>query len=103
MRKILGIPRRLLVSRFMGEAVLFSLIAMVIGAALVEVVLKLTPINELLGKSLTLGLKDEPVLLLWMVGLSVCVGLITGGRGRTTGALPARTSRTRPGRTACRS
>ena len=78
MRKILGIPRWLLMIRFLGEAVIFSLIAMVIGAAIVEVVLKLTSINELLGKSLTLGLKDDPTLLLWMLGLSLVVGLLSG-------------------------
>jgi putative ABC transport system permease protein len=78
MRKILGIPRLLLMFRFIGEAVLFSLIAMGIGAAIVEVVLKLTPLNELLGKPLALGLKDEPTLLLWMFGLSLLVGLLSG-------------------------
>ncbi len=78
MRKILGIPRALLVFRFIGEAVIFSLIAMVIGAAIVEVVLKLTPVNELLGKPLALGLKEDPTLLLWMLGLSLVVGLLSG-------------------------
>lgn len=78
MRKILGIPRALLVFRFIGEAVIFSLIAIVIGAAIVEVALKLTPVNELLGKPLSLGLKDEPILLLWMFGLSLVVGLLSG-------------------------
>ncbi len=78
MRKILGISRSLLISRFLGEAVLFSLIAMVIGAAIVEIVLKLTPVNELLGRQLTLELKDDPVLLLWMLVLSLLVGLLSG-------------------------
>jgi putative ABC transport system permease protein len=78
MRKVLGVPRLRLVFRFMGEAVLFSLIGMVIGAAIVEVVLELTPINELLGKTLSLGLKDDPALLLWMLGLSLVIGLISG-------------------------
>ena len=41
-------------------------------------VLKLTPINELLGKPLSLGLKDEPILLVWMLGLSLVVGLLSG-------------------------
>jgi putative ABC transport system permease protein len=78
MRKILGIRRSLLMFRFIGEAVLFSLIAMALGAAIVELVLKLTPINELLGKPLALGLKDEPTLFLWMLGLSLSVGLLSG-------------------------
>jgi len=78
MRKILGIPKALLVFRFIGEAMLFSVIAMVIGAAIVELVLKLTPVNELLGKSLALGLKEDPTLLLWMLGLSLVIGLLSG-------------------------
>jgi putative ABC transport system permease protein len=51
---------------------------MALGAAIVEVVLKLTPANELLGKPLTLGLKEDPILLLWMLGLSLAIGLISG-------------------------
>ena len=78
MRKILGISRWLLVSRFLGEAVLFSLIAMVIGAAIVELALRLTPVNELLGKPLTLALRGDPTLLLWMLGLSLLIGLLSG-------------------------
>ena len=78
MRKVLGVPRQRLMFRFMGEAVIFSLVAMALGAAIVEVVLKLTPANELLGKPLTLGLKEDPILLLWMLGLSLAIGLISG-------------------------
>lgn len=78
MRRILGVPRGRLVFRFLGESVLFAIIAMVIGIALVEIAIKLTPLNELFGKSLTFGLRDEPVLLLWIMGLSLFVGLISG-------------------------
>jgi putative ABC transport system permease protein len=78
MRKILGVSRGHLMFRFLGESMLFSLIAMAIGLALVEIVLKLTPINDLLGKPLTMELKEEPVLLLWILGLSLFVGLLSG-------------------------
>ncbi len=78
MRKILGAPRLRLMFRFLGEAVLFSVIAMVFSVALVELVLRLTPINDLLGKPLALGLMDEPELLLWMLGLSLFIGLLSG-------------------------
>jgi putative ABC transport system permease protein len=78
MKKILGVPRLNLTFRFLGEAVLFSFIALIFGIALVEVVLKLTPINDLLGKPLALGLKNEPILLLWMFGLSLFIGLLSG-------------------------
>jgi putative ABC transport system permease protein len=78
MRRILGVPRGRLMFRFLGESLLFSIIAMVIGVALVEIAIKLTPLNDLFGKSLTFGLRDEPVLLLWILGLSLFVGLISG-------------------------
>jgi putative ABC transport system permease protein len=78
MRKILGAPRILLMLRFLTEAVLFSAIAMVISVALVEMVLTTIPMNELFGKPLTLGLGHEPILLLWMMGLVLVVGLLSG-------------------------
>jgi putative ABC transport system permease protein len=78
MRRILGVPRSNLIFRFLSEAMLFSLIALVFGIALVEVALKLTPINDLLGKPLALGLGKEPILLLWMLGLSLIVGVLSG-------------------------
>jgi putative ABC transport system permease protein len=51
---------------------------MIFGVALVEVVLRLTPINMLLGKSLALDLMREPILLVWMIGLSLFIGLLSG-------------------------
>ncbi len=78
MRKILGAPRIILMLRFLTEAVLFSAIAMAISVALVELVLTTIPMNELFGKPLTLGLRHEPILLLWMMGLVLVVGLLSG-------------------------
>lgn len=78
MRKILGVPRSRLISRFLAEALFFAVIATLISAALVELVLKLTPINVLLGKPLVLDLKGEPILLLYMLGVSLLVGLLSG-------------------------
>jgi putative ABC transport system permease protein len=78
MRKILGSGRTRLVLQFLGEAVIFSLIALVIGIFLVEVILELTPISELLEKSLSLDLLNEPTLLGWMLAFSLILGLISG-------------------------
>jgi putative ABC transport system permease protein len=78
MRKILGISRPLLMFRFLGESVLFSMIALIFGIAIVEAALKLIPINELLGKSLKLDLTAEPILLAWLLLLGLVVGLISG-------------------------
>ena len=53
-RKILGASRASLAMQFLAEAVLFSLIAMVLGVVIVEVVLTLTPINSLMGDQVQL-------------------------------------------------
>jgi putative ABC transport system permease protein len=78
MRKILGISRIHLIFRFLCESVFFSLIAMIVGIGLVELLLKLAPINGLFGKRLALDLANEPLLLAWMLGLGLVVGLIAG-------------------------
>ncbi len=78
MRKILGGSRLRLISRFLGEAVLFSLIAVAIGIGLVELVFEFTPISDLLGKTLEIDFVGEPMLLLWMFGLSLLIGLLSG-------------------------
>jgi len=78
MRKILGASRMRLVFRFLGEAVLFSAIAMAVSIALVKIILTALPVNELFGKPLILDLRNEPTLLLWMLGLVLLVGLLSG-------------------------
>ena len=77
-RKILGASRLELGLQFLGEALLFSLIALVIGIVIVEVVLKLTPINSLMGQEVSLNLRAEPSLLGWLVGLALLMGLLSG-------------------------
>jgi putative ABC transport system permease protein len=78
MRKILGISRPLLISRFIIESVLFSMVALVFAILLAGAVLEYTPINTLLGKSLTLGVTEEPILWVWMFGLSLFIGILSG-------------------------
>ncbi len=78
MRKILGSGRARLIIQFMGEAIFFSLIALVIGYILVEVALSQTPINELLDNSIVLKNLYEPRLVLWMLAFSLGLGVISG-------------------------
>jgi putative ABC transport system permease protein len=77
-RKILGASRLTLSLQFLGEAVLFALIALLIGIVLVELVLRFTPINSLMGEQVSLNLLKEPTLALWLLGLGVLIGLISG-------------------------
>ncbi len=78
MRKILGVSRLHLILRFLGESVLFSMIAVIVGLAVVYLALRLTPINNLLGRALALDLLKDPFLLAWILGLGLVVGLLSG-------------------------
>ncbi len=77
-RKILGASRGLLAMQFLGEAIMFALIALVLGAVIVEVVLRFTPINALMGQQVSFDLLHQPLLALWLVGLAVAIGLVSG-------------------------
>ena len=77
-RKILGASRTSLALQFMGESMLFSLIALVLGVMLVEVVLRLTPLNALMGEQVSFNLVKEPVLFVWLLGLALAMGLLSG-------------------------
>jgi len=77
-RKILGASRGMLALQFLGEAIMFALIALVIGTVIVEVVLRFTPINALMGQQVSFNLLQQPELALWLVGLAVAMGLVAG-------------------------
>jgi putative ABC transport system permease protein len=77
-RRILGASRLSLAMRFLAEALLFALVALVLAVALVEVALRFTPVAGLLDNKVSLDLLREPVLALWLVGGAVGVGLLSG-------------------------
>ena len=78
MRKILGSSRRALIGQFLVESMLLAVVAVVLGAVLVEVVVAFTPINELLGKPVSLSFTKTPETLAWAAGLALIVGLGAG-------------------------
>ncbi|MCK5147259.1 ABC transporter permease [bacterium] len=76
LRKVIGAQRKALLGQFITESVLFSLIAFMAGLALVA---SLMPgFNSLLGTHLSLSLIFDPVLLSWLGGLIIVVGLCAG-------------------------
>jgi putative ABC transport system permease protein len=77
-RKILGASRASLAMQFLGEAIGFSLVALVIGVALVKVALAVTPLNALMDHQVTLDLLHDPALAGWLLGLGVLMGLLAG-------------------------
>jgi putative ABC transport system permease protein len=78
LRKILGAERGALVAQFLGESMVFALIATVLGVVLVEVLLSLPAVHALFGKTLELDLAGRPWLALIVVGFGVFVGLAAG-------------------------
>lgn len=78
LRKILGAGRGALIAQFLGESVLFALLATVLGVVLVEVLLSLPAATALFGKALTLDLFGRPWLALGVLAFGVVVGLLAG-------------------------
>lgn len=78
MRKILGSGRSRLMFQFIGESLFFSIISLFLGLVLVEVVLKLTPLNQLMGKNISLNLTSEPLLLGSIISFGLILGLLSG-------------------------
>ena len=77
-RKILGASRLSLGLQFMGEALLFALIALILGVVIVEVVLRFTPMNSLMGGQVALNLRTEPIMIVWLLGLGLLMGVVSG-------------------------
>ena len=77
MRKILGASRFRLMTCFFGEAALFTFAALLIGVILTEVLLKLSPINDLFDKRLSLGLMNEPGIVLALLVLGLVMTLLS--------------------------
>jgi putative ABC transport system permease protein len=76
LRKILGAGRGSLMAQFLGESVLFALLATIFAVVLVEVLLSLPAVAALFGKTLTLDLFGRPLLALGVVVFGVLVGLL---------------------------
>lgn len=77
-RKILGASRSSLALQFLGEAVIFSLLSLVLGYVLVEVALTLTPIADLMDDQVNQAVLHQPTVILALVGGAVLMGLLAG-------------------------
>ncbi len=73
-RKVMGAEKRALVYQFLGESVIMSFIALLL--ALLLAYLLLPAFNDLTQKNLTLF--DKPALWLWIAGLTLCSGMLSG-------------------------
>jgi putative ABC transport system permease protein len=75
-RKVLGAEKKLLVTQFLGESVLMSLLAFLFAILFTE--LLLPAFNNVSGKHLTLSFSDNLLLILAFIALSFITGLVAG-------------------------
>lgn len=78
MRKVLGATRQQLVAQFMAESIALALISTVIAVVVVQLLLGYTPVDDLLGKQLSLDLEREPGMIAMLLALAVGVGAFSG-------------------------
>lgn len=78
MQKILGAGRARLIFQFMGEAIFFSIVALIFGYILLQIAMTMTPINGLLDNSIALKDLTDPYVLGGMFVFSLILGLLSG-------------------------
>ena len=75
-RKTLGSSRKQLVSQFLGETVLITLIAVIISAAIAPAVLKL--FSDFVPQGIQANLLAQPDIILFLVALVIVVSVASG-------------------------
>jgi putative ABC transport system permease protein len=76
LRKVMGAQKNMLVGQFMGEAVLTSLLSLVIAIGMIAAVLPW--FNNLTGKSISLATLADPRLVAGIVAIGLVAGLLAG-------------------------
>jgi len=76
LRKVVGAMRLQLIGQFIGESVILAVFAL--GIALVLVYMILPVFNTISGKELTFAYLFDPVLILYIAGVFIFVGIIGG-------------------------
>ena len=75
-RKVVGANKQQLIRQFLGESILFSLIALFFAIALVE--LALPHLNQLVFKEMSLYGSFTPIMALGFIGIALLTGIIAG-------------------------
>jgi putative ABC transport system permease protein len=75
-RKVLGADKPKLISQFLIDSIVLSLLAFVLAMILVNVFLPF--LNQISGKDLTLNILDKPDLMGCLLGVIVIVGILAG-------------------------
>jgi len=75
-RKVLGANRKKVIAQFIGESVILSLVALIIGGFLAE--LLLNQFNQLVNMNLEIRILENTSFLLIMLGIGLVVGILSG-------------------------
>jgi putative ABC transport system permease protein len=75
-RKVVGADRRRMFGQFMGESMVLTFLALLLGLVFVRAMLPL--FNSLMDRNISLDLPETPLLLLGFAGLAVLVGFASG-------------------------
>jgi putative ABC transport system permease protein len=76
LRKVMGAHKQMLITQFMGEAILTSYLSLVIAIGIIY--LALPWFNQLTGKQIAINLLHNVPLLVSMIALGAIVGLVAG-------------------------
>jgi putative ABC transport system permease protein len=75
-RKSVGAARKLLISQFLSESMIYSFIATIFAMAIVG--LALQPFNELAGKNIELNVFKTPLVIIGIISFGLITGFIAG-------------------------
>ncbi len=75
-RKVVGANRSKLIYQFLGEALVLSLISLILSFLLAKTILPV--FSAIIGQNLSLSFSETPSLILCFIGLAVVVGIISG-------------------------
>jgi putative ABC transport system permease protein len=76
LRKVVGADRQKLIVQFIGESLILSFIGLIFGLILVEIALP--TFNRMLDKEYSLSLFEHGYELVFLIGLTIIVGMIAG-------------------------
>lgn len=78
-KKVVGARKSQLARFFLLESSVITFTATIVGLALTELLFNASPINQILGKDLSLNLFSNPGLLLGVILIAIIVSLFAGG------------------------
>ena len=76
--KVLGAGKAQLILQFIGESVLIAVMSLCLGMFFAELILTLTPVNEIIGNQHLTDYVTRPVMLWWLLGSTLFTGVLSG-------------------------